>query len=250
MQNVFLFLSVGLVAINLILMEFMQNTIEKEERIKIAVLTEQNQKNRIANYQDREEIYERQRRKMHDYKNQLSTIQTLIKNGHTDEALSFTQWSSCKEMVFVCVIWSFDDMGLGEQVILSDKGNRETEQIINIGKVIIFWNRDGRMFYVKDYRLCFFISKNIRDIRRKCNRQFSVVSVEQQFCSVPVSTMEIQQNVPRYITICTAKCRKRTDWLPGTPLKNMREFTDRHFMMPQKRLILTGKLVSQLKMVH
>ncbi len=84
MQNVFLFLSVGLVAINLILMEFMQNTIEKEERI-------QNQKNRIADYQDREEIYERQRRKMHDYKNQLSTIQTLIKNGHTDEALSFTQ---------------------------------------------------------------------------------------------------------------------------------------------------------------
>ena len=43
-QNVFLFLSVGLVAINLILMEFMQNTIEKEERIKIAVLTEQKQK--------------------------------------------------------------------------------------------------------------------------------------------------------------------------------------------------------------
>ena len=91
MQNVFLFLSVGLVVINLILMEFMQNTIEKEERIKIAVLTEQNQKNRIADYQDREEIYERQRRKMHDYKNQLSTIQTLIKNGHTDEALYFTQ---------------------------------------------------------------------------------------------------------------------------------------------------------------
>ena len=28
---------------------------------------------------------------MHDYKNQLSTIQTLIKNGHIDEALSFTQ---------------------------------------------------------------------------------------------------------------------------------------------------------------
>ena len=29
--------------------------------------------------------------KVHDYKNQLSTIQTLIKNGHIDEALSFTQ---------------------------------------------------------------------------------------------------------------------------------------------------------------
>jgi len=38
MQNVFLFLSVGLVAINLILMEFMQNTIEKEERKKASSL--------------------------------------------------------------------------------------------------------------------------------------------------------------------------------------------------------------------
>ena len=44
-----------------------------------------------------------------------------------------------------------------------------------------------------------------------------------------------------------AKCRKRTDWLPGTPLKNMREFTDRHFMMPQKRLILTGKTDSTIQ---
>ena len=33
-------------------------------------------------------------------------------------------WLSCKEMVFVCVIWSFDDMGLGEQVILSDKESK------------------------------------------------------------------------------------------------------------------------------
>ena len=30
------------------------------------------------------------------------------------------------------------------------------------------------------------------------------------------------------------KMSKRTGWLPGTPLKNMREFTDRLFMMPQK----------------
>ena len=67
--EIFLFLSVGLVVINLIIMDFMQDTVEKEEKIKIAVLTEQNQKNRIADYQDREEIYNRQRKKMHDYKN-------------------------------------------------------------------------------------------------------------------------------------------------------------------------------------
>ena len=69
-------------------------------------------------------------------------------------------------------------------------------------------------------------------------------------CVKTVSTMEIQQNAQTYITIYIVKCPKRTGWLPGTPLKNMREFTDRHFMMPQKRLILTGKLVSQSKMAH
>ena len=88
-------------------------------------------------------------------------------------------WLSCKEMVFVCVIWSFDEMGLREQVILSDKGNRETEQIINIGKVIIFWNRDGRMFYVKDYRLCFF-KKNIRVIGSFQLSQLNSSSVQSQ----------------------------------------------------------------------
>ena len=29
---------------------------------------------------------------------------------------------------FMCVIWLFDEMGLGEQVILSYKGNRGIEQ--------------------------------------------------------------------------------------------------------------------------
>lgn len=38
--------------------------------------------------------------------------------------MNLRQWSSCKEMVFVCVIWSFDDMGLGKQVILSDKKSK------------------------------------------------------------------------------------------------------------------------------
>ena len=44
--------------------------------------------------------------------------------------MNLRRWLSCKGMVFVCVIWSFDEMGLREQVILSDKGNRETEQIM------------------------------------------------------------------------------------------------------------------------
>ena len=44
--------------------------------------------------------------------------------------MNLRRWLSCKGMVFVCVIWSFDEIGLREQVILSDKGNREIEQIM------------------------------------------------------------------------------------------------------------------------
>lgn len=46
--------------------------------------------------------------------------------------MNLRQWSFCKEMVFVCVIWSFDDMGLGEQVILSDKESKGVILCINI----------------------------------------------------------------------------------------------------------------------
>ena len=49
----------------------------------------------------------------HEYKNYFPAMK-----------MNLRQWSSCKEMVFVCVIWSFDDMGLGEQVILSDKESK------------------------------------------------------------------------------------------------------------------------------
>ena len=90
-QGVFLFLSAGLVAVNFIIMNLMQDILDKEEKLRLGILTEQNQKNRLDAYQDREEIYERQRRKMHDYKNQLATIQTLLKSQETEEALAFTQ---------------------------------------------------------------------------------------------------------------------------------------------------------------
>ena len=180
MQNVFLFLSVGLVAINLILMEFMQNTIEKEERIKIAVLTEQNQKNRIANYQDREEIYERQRRKMHDYKNQLSTIQTLIKNGYIDEALSAIntnhpvvnavlnqKYRSMQEkhIAVILKVGDLQEICLEEEEIvillsnLLDNAIRESEKVLkNTGKAVIHLKLE-----CEDHKLIFAIRNPVTE---------------------------------------------------------------------------------------
>ena len=49
--------------------------------------------------------------------------------------MNLRQWSSCKEMVFVCVIWSFDEMGLREQVILSDKGIEKLSRLLTLEKL-------------------------------------------------------------------------------------------------------------------
>ena len=57
------------------------------------------------------------------------------------------QWSSCKEMVFVCVIWSFDDMGLGEQVILSDKESKGAT--MNECREVTEKYRTGRSAYLR-----------------------------------------------------------------------------------------------------
>ena len=45
--------------------------------------------------------------------------------------MNLRRWLSCKGMVFVCVIWSFDDMGLREQVILSDKESKGVKNDMN-----------------------------------------------------------------------------------------------------------------------
>ena len=51
------------------------------------------------------------------------------------------------------------------------------------------------------------------------NRQFSVVSVEQQFCSVPVSTMEIQQKRSEVYNNLYRKMQKKDRLAAGYTLE-------------------------------
>ena len=104
-------------------------------------------------------------------------------------------------MVFVCVIWSFDEMGLREQVILSDKGNRETEQIM------------------------LFISKTFGTSGENVIGSF-------QLSQLNSSSVQSQLKAAGYT------------------LEKYERIYRQAFYDAAKRLILTGKLVSQLKMVH
>ena len=90
-RNVCLFLTTGLVAINFIIIYLLQDILDKGEQLRVSTLANQNAKNQIEAYHDMDALYERQRRKMHDYKNQIMTIQSLVQGGNMDKAVNLME---------------------------------------------------------------------------------------------------------------------------------------------------------------
>lgn len=58
----------------------------KEELLQERALAGQKKESQLAHYRDMQAIYERQGRKMHDYKNQIRTMQVLLKEGDIQAA--------------------------------------------------------------------------------------------------------------------------------------------------------------------
>ena len=90
-RNIYLFLTMGLVAINFITIYLLQDILDKGEQLRVSTLANQNAKNQIEAYHDMDALYERQRRKMHDYKNQIVTIQSLVQGGNMDKAMNLME---------------------------------------------------------------------------------------------------------------------------------------------------------------
>lgn len=90
-RNICLFLTMGLVAINFITIYLLQDILDKGEQLRVSTLANQNAKNQIEAYHDMDALYERQRRKMHDYKNQIVTIQSLVQGGNMDKAVNLME---------------------------------------------------------------------------------------------------------------------------------------------------------------
>ena len=90
-QAAYLFLAVGLIMINLLVLALMQDILVKGELLRENALTDQKKESQLAHYRDMQSVYERQGRKLHDYKNQLRTIQVLLKEGDTQEAAGLAE---------------------------------------------------------------------------------------------------------------------------------------------------------------
>ena len=90
-QTAYLFLSVGLIFINIFVIELMQGILEKEELLRESALAGQKKESQLAHYRDMQAVYERQGRKMHDYKNQIRTMQVLLKKGDVQAAAALAE---------------------------------------------------------------------------------------------------------------------------------------------------------------
>lgn len=90
-QTAYLFLSVALIFINILVIELMQGILEKEELLRESALTGQKKESQLAHYRDMQAVYERQGQKMHDYKNQIRTMQTLLKKGDAQAAAALAE---------------------------------------------------------------------------------------------------------------------------------------------------------------
>ncbi|WP_298030827.1 sensor histidine kinase [uncultured Dysosmobacter sp.] len=90
-QAVYLFIAAGLIMINFLVMVLMRDILMKGELLRESALTDQKKESQLAHYRDMQAVYERQGRKMHDYKNQIRTMQVLLKEGDVQAAAGLAE---------------------------------------------------------------------------------------------------------------------------------------------------------------
>ncbi len=85
------FISIGILILNIMSLVFLQDSLVKEEEIQLSKAQLQKKQDQIQVFHDMQSLYERQGRKLHDYKKQIGTIQELLKAGDVDAAIDYSE---------------------------------------------------------------------------------------------------------------------------------------------------------------
>ncbi|MCR5602617.1 MAG: GHKL domain-containing protein [Lachnospiraceae bacterium] len=83
----FSFISVVLTVLNIFAMSVLKRSLESEEKLEDMELRVMQKQNQLQLFNGMQSMYERQGRKIHDYKKQLSSIQELLEAGDTQAAI-------------------------------------------------------------------------------------------------------------------------------------------------------------------
>ena len=84
-------ISIALLCLNIISMFFMQDSLLKEEKLRRSEIQIRKKENQLQIFHDMQSLYERQGKKLHDYKKQLTTVQGLIEAGDYETAVNLTK---------------------------------------------------------------------------------------------------------------------------------------------------------------
>lgn len=87
----FSFISIGIICLNIISLVYMQESLLKEEKLRQSELQIQKKQDQLRLFHDMQFLYEKQGKKLHDYKKQLATVQGLVENGDYDTAVNLTK---------------------------------------------------------------------------------------------------------------------------------------------------------------
>ena len=88
-ESLEMIVSATLIAGNIAALFIMQELMLKDEKLRLSELQIENKQNQLQAFKNMQSLYERQGRKLHDYKKQLSTVQELLKNGDVKTAIDY-----------------------------------------------------------------------------------------------------------------------------------------------------------------
>ena len=91
LRQICVFLSTGLVMVNFLVIWLLREILERGKKIRMGTESARKTEDQLAHYRDMQAVYERQGRKMHDYKNQIRTMQALVKKGDTQAAAALAE---------------------------------------------------------------------------------------------------------------------------------------------------------------
>lgn len=83
--------SAVLLVVNSISLFLLQDSLIKDEKIRLSEIQLESKQNQLQAFRDMQSLYERQGKKLHDYKKQLGTVEELLKAGDVDSAIEFTE---------------------------------------------------------------------------------------------------------------------------------------------------------------
>ena len=86
-----IFVSILLIVVNIAALFILQELLKKDEEIRLSAVQIEHKQNQLQAFRDMQSLYERQGKKLHDYKKQLATIQELLASGDVESATDYVE---------------------------------------------------------------------------------------------------------------------------------------------------------------